>query len=153
MTNQRIGSWNGVHLDPDLQEQSRPREPGWLPLFGQVDSAQAHLEHCGVGIGDIFLFFGWYRSTTRVNGDLMIDRAAPNLHVIFGWLQVGRMLHPTTEDGSVPHWAAEHPHVRRARNMAANNTLYVASKQLELPAVAGPIPGAGVFDRLGTGRE
>jgi hypothetical protein len=148
ITNRRIRPRNGVHLDPDLQEQARPRAPGWRPLFGQVDSAQAHLENQGVSIGDVFLFFGWFRSTVGMDGRLTFDRAAPDLHVIFGWLQVDRLLHPTTEAGSLPSWAAEHPHVRRARSMAANNTLYVASKHLQVPAVAGPIPGAGVFARV-----
>ncbi len=148
ITNQRIGPRSGVHLDPDLQKQSRPRAVGWRPVFGQVDSAQTHLENCGVGVGDVFLFFGWFRSTVRVNGQLSIDRTAPDLHVICGWLQVGRMLHPTTATTSVPRWAAEHPHVRRAQSMSANNTLYVASKNLEVPSVAGPIPGAGVFDHI-----
>ena len=77
ITNQRIRPLAGVHLDPDLQEQARPRGPGWLPLFGQVDSAQSHLENCGVGIGDLFLFFGWFRRTIRVNGHLMFDRCPP----------------------------------------------------------------------------
>jgi hypothetical protein len=31
--------------------------------------------------------------------------------------------------------------------MAANNTLYVASRDLRLPSVTRPIPGAGVFAR------
>jgi hypothetical protein len=147
VTRQQIGPLDGMHLDPDLQEQSRPRAPGWQPLFGQVDSAQAHLENRGIGIGDVFLFFGWFRRTVRVNGRLVFERTAPDLHVIFGWLQVGRVLHPTIERSSVPHWAAAHPHVRRARSMSPNNTLYVASRDLQLPSVAGPIPGAGVFAR------
>jgi hypothetical protein len=150
LTNQRIRPWDGVHLDPDLQRQCRPRAPGWRPVFGQVDSAQTHLTNCGVGVGDVFLFFGWFRRTVRVNGHLTFDRAAPDLHVIFGWLQVGRMLHPTKENGSVPCWAAEHPHVRRARTMSVNNTLYVARRHLELSSVAGPISGAGVFDHNST---
>jgi hypothetical protein len=147
ITRQRIGPHDGVHLDPDLQEQSRPRAPGWRPLFGQVDSAQSHLTNRGIGVGDVFLFFGWFRPTARVSGRLVFERNAPDLHVIFGWLQVGRVLHPTIDRGSVPHWAAEHPHVRRARSMSANNTLYVASRELRLPSVAGPISGAGVFTR------
>jgi hypothetical protein len=148
ITNRRVQPRNGLHLDPDLQKQARPRAPGWLPLFGQVDSAQTHLENCGIAVGDLFLFFGWYRGTVRVNGHLSLDRDAPDLHVIFGWLQVGRILRPTTELGSVPRWAAEHPHVRRARSMAENNTLYIAKRYLDLPDVAGLIPGAGVFPRL-----
>ena len=148
ITNRRIRPSDGVHLDPDLQRQACPRAPGWRPLFGQVDSAQTHLENCRVGVGDVFLFFGWFRGTVQLNGRLKFDRAARHLHVIFGWLQVGRMLHPTTESSSVPRWATAHPHVRRAREMSENNTLYVASRNLALPSVARPIPGAGVFDQL-----
>jgi hypothetical protein len=79
---------------------------------------------------------------------LTFDRTAPDLHVMFGWLQVGCMLHPTSEPGSIPRWAAEHPHVLRARSMAVNNTLYVASRTLRLPTVPGSISGGGVFPRL-----
>jgi hypothetical protein len=147
VTKRRIGPLMGVHLDPDLQEQSRPRAPGWLPLFGQVDSAQSHLDNRGVGPGDLFLFFGWFRRAFDVNGRLMFDRAARDLHVIFGWLQVGCVLRPTSEPGSIPRWAAEHPHVFRARSMAVNNTLYVASRGLRLPSVPRSIPGGGVFPR------
>lgn len=147
ITKQRIKPNIGVHLDPDLQAQSRPRAPSWLPLFGQVDSAQAHLDNRGVSVGDLFLFFGRFRRTVEADGHLTFDREAPDLHVLFGWLQVGCMLHPTTEPNSIPRWAADHPHVRRARTMAVNNTLYVASSNLRLPAVPGTISGAGVFPR------
>ena len=54
---------------------------------------------------------------------------------------------PTSEPASIPPWAAEHPHVFRARRMAVNNTLYVASRGLRLPSVPGSIPGGGVFPR------
>jgi hypothetical protein len=96
---------------------------------------ETHLENCGVGVGDVFLFFGWFRRTVRANGDLTFDRAAADLHVIFGWLQVGRILHPTRDIGSVPPWAAEHAHVLGARSMSANNTLYVAGRHLQLSDV------------------
>jgi Nucleotide modification associated domain 3 len=145
ITKGRISPLIGVHLDPDLQEQSRTRVPGWLPLFGQAGSAQSHLDKSRVGLGDIFLFFGWFRRTVDVEGRLMFDRAAPDLHVIFGWLQVGRILRPTSEPESIPRWAAKHPHVLRARTIAVNNTLYVASKNLRMPSVSGSMSGAGVF--------
>lgn len=147
ITKRRISPLIGVHLDPDLQERSRPRAPGWVPLFGQVDSAQSHLDNRGVGVGDLFLFFGWFRRTVEVDGRLTFGRAAPDLHVIFGWLQVGCMLRPTSEPGFIPRWAAEHPHVLRARSMAMNNTLYVASRNLQLPTVPGSMSGGGVFPR------
>ena len=152
ITNQRIAPGTGVHLDPDLRKQARPRSRGWRPSFGQVDSAQSHLQNRGVDVGDVFLFFGWFRATVRVNGQLSFDRASADLHVIFGWLQVDRMLHPTADGGSIPSWAADHPHVRRARSMGANNTLYVGSKHLELPCLSVPISATGVFGKLSPDR-
>src|SRR5688572_20248216 len=61
LTGGRIKRSHPVHLDPDLVPSARPRRPGWRPLFGQTDTAQAHLASCGVGEGDLFLFFGWFR--------------------------------------------------------------------------------------------
>lgn len=56
------------HLDPDLYADALPRLPGWRPAFGQVENAQSHLQNQGVGPGDLFLFFGWFRSVERVYG-------------------------------------------------------------------------------------
>jgi hypothetical protein len=151
ITNERMRPHHGVHLDPDLQPLARPRAPGWRPLFGQDGAAAIHLKNRGVGVGDLFLFFGWFRRTVYVNGYLAFDRDAPDWHVLFGWLQVADVLHPNTNRRSVPPWAAEHPHVRRAASMSVENTVYVASERLELPGVTGQIPGAGVFERFWPG--
>jgi hypothetical protein len=86
ITNGRIGPRTGVHLDPDLQASARPRTSGWRPAFGQAGAAQAHLDNRRVGIGDIFLFFGWFRRTVMLIGHRGYESAAADLHVIFGWL-------------------------------------------------------------------
>ena len=46
------------HLDHDIDRARLPRAPGWRGAFGQCAAAQGHLERCGVGPGDLFLFFG-----------------------------------------------------------------------------------------------
>lgn len=148
ITNQRISPCVGVHLDPDIQKNARSRRPGWRPIFGQVNAAQTHLLNQGVQRGDLFLFFGWFRRIVQVNGRWAYDRTAPDLHVIFGWLQIEDMVQPTVDAGSVPAWASEHPHVRRARSMATNNTVYCGARCLEVPTVSGRFSGAGVFDTL-----
>jgi hypothetical protein len=145
ITKRRIKAHTGVHLDPDLQCAARPRLLGWAPLFGQVGAAQSHLQSCGVGIGDLFLFFGWFRRTQSEHGNLAYDRAQPGHHVIFGWLQVGEILYPTNDPSSIPSWAAGHPHVQHAAWMVANNTVYVAARQLHFDGVASDLAGAGVF--------
>ena len=52
-------------------------------LFGQVGAAQTHLANQGVGVGDVFLFFGLFREQ---------DTGEPH-HRIFGWMRVARMIH------------------------------------------------------------
>ena len=58
-----------AHLDPDLARSALPRRPGWRPAFGQTGVAATHLERCGVDIGDVFLFFGWFRAVQRGSDD------------------------------------------------------------------------------------
>src|SRR5262249_20168082 len=63
-----------AHLDPDLDPAARPRPRGWRPVFGQEGAAQTVLARAGVGPGDVFVYFGWFR------------RGREDLHVLFGWL-------------------------------------------------------------------
>lgn len=137
------------HLDPDLDAGARLRLPGWRPCFGQTDAAQAHLANRGVGIGDLFLFFGWFREVEARAGRWRYRPGAPDVHGLFGWLQVGSIYH--LDDGDeAPIWACEHPHVRHAdryRSSRSRNTLYVSSELLEIPTWAGGLPGGGVFPR------
>jgi hypothetical protein len=74
-----------VHLDPDLRFDSRPRKPGWRPLFGQAEAAQSHLDNYGVTEGDIFLFFGWFRRVEVSNGRFRFKPGAPDVHM-FVWM-------------------------------------------------------------------
>lgn len=89
LTNGRLGPANRAHLDPDLDRNVCSRGKNWVPAFGQAGAAARHLDGEGVGAGDLFLFFGWFRETERFNGKLRFARNAPHLHVIFGWLRVG----------------------------------------------------------------
>src|SRR5262245_59263415 len=43
VANGRISPESGVHLDPDIRADARPRLPSWRPAFGQVGAAQTHL--------------------------------------------------------------------------------------------------------------
>ena len=83
--------------------------------FGQTGAAQSHLANNGVGVGDVFLFFGLFSEP---------DRADPH-HRIFGYLKVTEV----TKLGSVPTplnqprgFSRRHPHTIGSWN--ANNTIY-----------------------------
>ena len=111
-----------AHLDPDLEASSRSRPAGWLPAFGQDRIAQRHLEREGVGIDDLFLFFGWFKKVELVSGRYRYVSSAPDLHVIFGWLRVGEVLRLGPD--RIPPWLLDHPHARR--DCSPHNTVYVA---------------------------
>jgi hypothetical protein len=122
------------HLDPDL----RPgRAPGWVPAFGQTGAAQTHLGNQGVGVGDLFLFFGRFRQTEYApDGRLRYVRTAPAQHIVFGYLQIGEIVH-----GDRIRDYPWHPHAENPAPLP-NNTLYLASARAD--GTDGP--GSGVLD-------
>ncbi|HAF13761.1 MAG TPA: hypothetical protein DCK99_08695 [Blastocatellia bacterium] len=113
-----------VHLDPDLRIESRPRKPGWRPLFGQADAAQRHLDNHGVEVGDTFLFFGWFRRVENRDGGFRFKPGAPDIHMFFGWLEIGAIWRLWKDRLRIPNWASEHPH---ANADYPRNTIYVAA--------------------------
>jgi hypothetical protein len=59
-----------IHLDPDLDRAPASRLPEWRPALGQTGNAQSHLGDMGVGVADVFVFFGWFRQTEFKAGTL-----------------------------------------------------------------------------------
>lgn len=68
-------------------------------VFGQCGAAQTHLERQGVGLGDVFVFFGLFEEA---------ETGEPH-HRIFGYLKVEEIV-PLA--GGAPDWAVRlgHPH-------------------------------------------
>jgi hypothetical protein len=131
------------HHDPDLVEGSRPRNAGaaWRATLGQADAAESHLAS-RVAVGDIFLFFGWFRRSQRGDdGGLAYVRDEPSKHVIFGYLEIGEII-PLGRGAACPPWLEGHAHARTHRRDLARNTVYVAADRLTM---ASSRPGAGVF--------
>lgn len=142
----RLSLSTRVHIDPDLDVAARSRAQGWRPSLGQRGAAQTHLAECGVGAGDVFLFFGWFRRVENCNGRWRWVRDAPDLHVLFGWLEVAEVLSIGRDwraTIAARPWLADHPHVLvpRRRN-TLNNTIYLARAESQL--VPGQ-PGGGRF--------
>lgn len=71
----RLGADDLCHHDPMFLADG-------TCAFGQHSAAQTHLEGQGVGIGDVFLFFGLYAEE---------DTREPH-HRIFGYLKVSEMI-------------------------------------------------------------
>jgi Nucleotide modification associated domain 3 len=146
LTRGRVSAHSFAHLDPDLDPHALQRARGWRPIFGQAGAAQSHLARHGVGLGDLFLFFGWFRRCVRENGQLRYARRAPDLHALFGWLEVGEVVRVADLGPRDLPWARRHPHLWGERG--AGNTLYLAADRLAAggaSARARGLPGAGLF--------
>ena len=131
------------HHDPDLVKGARPRDPGvhWRATLGQADAAESHLAS-RVAVGDIFLFFGWFRrSQRRADGTLAYVRDEPNKHIVFGYLEIGQVI-PLGRGESCPPWLEGHPHARPHRRVLTRNAVYAAADRLTMDPTK---PGAGVF--------
>ncbi|MGF1460530.1 MAG: hypothetical protein ACFBSG_16070 [Leptolyngbyaceae cyanobacterium] len=145
LTNQAVHGNDRAHLDPDLRADSRPRPPHWRPAFGQAGAAEGHLRNQGVTTGDIFLFYGWFRAVEQRGDRFQYVRGAPDLHLLFGWLQVDTHLQVEAST-PLPAWLREHPH-NCNRTLYPQNTLYISRRQLDLDPRLAHLPGAGVFPR------
>lgn len=102
LTRGRLTGRHRTHVDPDLRRDALPRHRGWLPAFGPGGRAQTHLANSGVGVDDIFLFFGWFREVEKETGRYQYVGKAPNIHVLFGWLQIGRVYREFPRDSKLP---------------------------------------------------
>lgn len=115
------------HLDPDIREMCTARDEQWTAAFGQSDAALTHLNNNGIAVGDIFLFFGWFKQTEYgSDGKLKFVRNAPDLHIIYGYLQIGEILDNYDKIKEV-YW---HPHAGKKYENDKLNTIYLPSKNI-----------------------
>jgi hypothetical protein len=150
------------HLDPDIRKGIRIDsvwdaaygQSVWKPAFGQAGSgglgAQSRLEKNGIGLGDLFLFFGLF-----VN----VDYPSPNcrlrwnkndpVHVIYGYMQIGDVAKSYEEPDKYKYFQEEvykwHPHslvTPTAKNM---DTFYIPSEHLIFDGVETEFPGCGTL--------
>ena len=143
----RFDGESTCHLDPDLNRGAHARSRSWVGAFGQVGAAQSHLAAQGVGPGDLFLFFGWFRRVREGTAGWHYKPDAPDVHVLWGWLQVDRVI-ALGEGEAAPRTTLYHPHVAyRDCYPERNNALYVARDTLDVSGSEG-LPGCGTFARL-----
>ncbi len=135
---ERLTGDSFAHLDPDLRRSSFPRSEDWRPVFGQEGGPQTHLCNQGVGVGDLFLFYGLYQNVEVDKDTIRFVRGSQRMHVIWGWMTVGEKRRVSSEMDD-PEWARYHAHY--TDNRSQNNTVYVAADKS-----FGKFPGAGVFE-------
>lgn len=122
-----IKLYSEAHVDPDIRKSVlRNRSDQWRGLFGQSGISQGTLHNRGVGEGDIFLFFGWFKEVIQVNGVWRYRPKTPDKHVIFGYLEVDQKVDIKAKS-SVPAWMNYHPHIRQRKEYEGRNAVYVAT--------------------------
>lgn len=128
--NSDIAADDYCHLDPDLRKCICPRPANWEPAFGQVNAALTHLRNQDVSVGDIFLFFGWFRATEVKEGRLVYINSAPDLHIIYGYMQIREIIE---KEQDIPQWLESHPHAsyKNAWNRKLN-AIFLASDRLSI---------------------
>ena len=147
LSRDRLSATSPIHLDPDLARSTvAERSPDWMPAFGQLGAAAQHLNNRGVTQGDLFLFFGWFRSVIVNHGRYAYAPRSPDQHLLFGWLQVQDCL-KVTDEVLLPAGLARHPH-RILQSTRGLNHIYIARDRLQLPGHRLNVPGAGYIQRL-----
>lgn len=149
LTKDHVREDERCHLDPDLDPAAlEDRLPGWRPAFGQVERAQGHLAREGVGPGDLFLFFGWFRRVEpAADGGWRYVDGSPDVHRLFGWLQVAEVVAVRNENEiadarAARPWLSTHPHLHGAW---PNSTIYVSTRTLTIDGAQLAVRGGGVF--------
>lgn len=105
--------------------------------FGQAGAAQSHLTRNGVGVGDVFLFFGLFAD----------PQTGERHHRIFGYMQVACHGPPDAIRQAAGWMEAPRPHPHDIGDWGPNNHLYhgpgalarTASPELRLTRTGGPL--------------
>lgn len=134
--NEKANITDTCHLDPDIRFEVLDRLPGWKGLFGQANSALGHLTKKDIKLGDIFLFFGWFKEAEIKQNKISYKKEAQDIHAIYGYLQVGKIYKDST---ALPDYAKYHSH---SNNLSSKNCIYEASEVL---SVNSRKKGYGVF--------
>ena len=127
------------HCDPDIYAENKTGTiKDWKACFGQHGVAQIHLNKKKVTKGDIFLFFGWFKKTQLIDGQLSYLKESQDQHIIYGYLQIGKRIIDSKEIKQY-YW---HPHAQENFiGKVNNNALYIASEFL----LDTELPGFGTF--------
>lgn len=114
--------------NPDIQNGVYLTPPDWKPAYGQFGPSESHLDSQNITVGDIFLFYGWFKQTEYdVDGNLHFIPDAPELHIIFGYLQIGAIIKNNNYIARKYHW---HSNAHIDNSKKKHNTIYIPTKKL-----------------------
>jgi hypothetical protein len=144
LTRGKVTAADRCHLDPDINPNRLLRTAGWRGAFGQVSAAQGHLANQRIQPGDLFIFWGLFRSAEHDSRWKFVGRPE---HRIWGWLQIAEIIElgPDGSHAVVERpWLSDHPHTRPG--WGDRNVLYIASQELVLGSHVLSLPGSGTLN-------
>ena len=110
------------HLDPDIESG----------LFGQCSTAAKHLINNDVKIGDLLLFFGWFRDFD-IESYKFSSQDKNGKHCIYAYFKIGKILdlNNSRERKEALHLTKTHPHIAyESTEYQKINLLFVADTKL-----------------------
>jgi len=132
----------------DKSSIERKNNDKWRGIFGQGGAAEQHLKKQKVGKGDLFLFFGSFKKVEQSGESWRYENKAPDLHVLFGWLQIDEKWNPQhVLQAEGMSWAWEHPNCLMYKKdpTLAEHNMYFGRAALSLEGKTKEMPGAGIF--------
>ncbi len=120
----------GCHHDPMfIKEKNRFS-------LGQTSGAKSHLRKQGIKPDDIFLFYGWFKRISLIDGNWRYVKSERDLHLIWSWMTVDEVIKLDNSDqrnsalNKFPELSV-HPHMAKDCSWKPN-TIYL-SKEHCLP--------------------
>lgn len=114
--------------NPDFMEREGLKKGCWKANFTQYGPSEGHLNSQCVSVGDIFLFFGWFKQTKYdENGHLTYVDGAKDLHIIFSYLQIGAIIKNKSYILKKYLWDNEIAHIVKS---VKHYSIYLPTKKL-----------------------
>lgn len=125
------------HLDPDINENAWGKLPtDWIPGFGPLKNEYTKFyKDVQEGDNDIILFFGWFREIMLANGEFIFKKGAPDIHAIYGYMQIGKKVMRSGKDKL--YW---HPHADEK-----DNCIFTPTDRLTINDEKTDYKGYGLF--------
>lgn len=146
LTGGKLTAQSWCHLDPDITPNVLPRLFGWRGALGQTAAAQGHLRNQRIQSGDLFIFWGLFRTVDYQDRWKFVGKPE---HRIWGWLQIGEIIDLGVDGSHAARrypWLSDHPHARPGWDAFNVNVLYVAADELRLGGRPTSQPGYGVLN-------
>lgn len=130
------GNSRRVDCDYSLKQQRCHHDPMLIPqsnnfVLGQAGNAEVHLRNQDIKMGDIFLFYGWFRHVEKIDGRWQFAPNSKDIQLIWSWMRIGEILDLGTRDQreqAKANYPFLHPHPHLADWREAPNRIYIAEK-------------------------